>query len=818
MAKFEASRENLLKLKKDFDELEDPKSLNEANTRLKFIDRILCECLDWELTNISVEDHYEGNYTDYILSLFRSVAVVEAKKTGIYFELPVGTKKIIQPLKTLYRTNSEVQSAIEQVKAYCNDRAIKVAILSNGFQIIAFVANRTDSVPPLEGNALVVESYESFTENFQEIWNCLSKSGFEDEYLSKKLIGTVEEQLPPKIASTIYKYPGLKGRNPFQTEIETISDLVLEDVIKDKNIEADFLDNCYCTSGALSSYSMVSKAILTTRYDYLFEKGDNKTTLEQVTGKKGISKDLMDIFSGSLSKRPVLLVGDVGVGKSTFIDYLRLIHAPQVFNKSLTFKIDLGSQINIALNIRLAVINEIKNQLNLLYKIDIEEDNFVRHCYHVELGTFKNNVRVKRLYEIDDKQAELKEIEFLAEKVDDEVNHLKSSLEYICKSQKKQIIVFIDNCDQRSDEDQEKAFLISNEFATSWPMIVFISLRPETYHKTKKEKGALSGYHTKAFTIPPPRLDEVIQKRLDFAQRITSGELPLSVLNTQTSFSKLHSLIEVYKYSLEVNSSLLTFISNVSNDNIRKAIELIKKFFGSGHVDMGKILTIYETEGHYTIPIHEMLRAIIFGDNEYYSPQNSDIINLFEVRFNNPNEHFILPMLIALLDDYSKNSRDNGFVNITEVYSYLQGASYNIDQIDSILNYAYSKKLFEISQKGDLLEVKNTDLKIRATNLALYHLRFLIKSFTYIDAIIVDIPIFSRVYREKINNVFKIEERLNRTANFKQYMDECWEKSKLKSAYFDWNMYSGEIANEVLRISEKVALLGGNNLNHGIKN
>ena len=56
------------------------KSLNEANTRFRFIDRLLMECLGWCVEDISCEDNYQNEYTDYIFSLFRSVAVLEAKK------------------------------------------------------------------------------------------------------------------------------------------------------------------------------------------------------------------------------------------------------------------------------------------------------------------------------------------------------------------------------------------------------------------------------------------------------------------------------------------------------------------------------------------------------------------------------------------------------------------------------------------------------------------------------------------------------------------------------------------------------------------
>jgi hypothetical protein len=58
-----------------------------------------------------------------------------------------------------------------------------------------------------------------------------------------------------------------------------------------------------------------------------------------------------------------------------------------------------------------------------------------------------------------------------------------------------------------------------------------VALRPETFYRSLKI-GALSGYHPKAFTISPPRIDRVIEKRLRFALRLTSGEIPIELLTT----------------------------------------------------------------------------------------------------------------------------------------------------------------------------------------------------------------------------------------------------------------------------------------------
>ncbi|MGY3215291.1 hypothetical protein [Mucilaginibacter sp. HD30] len=776
---------------------------NEAKTRLSFIDKILTGCLAWAHSDIDPEDSFGGSFCDYKLNLFRPVAVWEAKRTNIYFELPIGVSELILPIKTIAKGNPKVKDALKQVSSYCHERGIQIGVVCNGWQIIAFVANRNDSVPPLEGNALVVSSLNVFKENFKDVWNCLSKPGIEEKHIIKKLLGDSVRQLPPKLSSTIYQYPGIQNRNTLQTELEILSDLVLEDVIKDKDVEKDFLEDCYCKSGALSQYSLVSKDILTTRYNYLFEENDRKATLEQVATKKGLSPELVELFANSLSKRPILLIGDVGVGKSTFIDNLLLVEAPRVFEKSITFKIDLGSRAIISVDIKEAILKLIDEQLKFNYNVDVEDDDFVRHCYYIELENFKKNVRVKRLYDVEPVLAIEKEVEYLSSLVEDRATHLKKALLYISKSQKRQIIVFIDNCDQRNDQDQETAFLVAQELATDWPVIAFLCLRPETFHRTKKSSGALSGYHTKAFTISPPRIDDVIIKRLQFAQKITSGEINLSRLENKTSFSKLDILIETFKDSLRRNNELFKLIDNISNGNIRKAVELIKKFFASAHVDTEKIIKIAEESG-YLVPVHELLRAIIFNENVYYDPSSSEIVNLLDVRTYDPKEHFLTPLILGLLFDRSKNNRDNGFVSIADLYSHVQSFGFNVDQIDNGLNFIYSKNLLELSQKGNALDIAHIELLLRITNSGIYHLCYLLNSFTYIDAIVVDVPVFDENLRGLIINVQDINGRIQRALTFKNYLDQIWQNSDFVNPYFDWRQRSAELEKEIQRILERL--------------
>jgi hypothetical protein len=186
-------------------------------------------------------------------------------------------------------------------------------------------------------------------------------------------------------------------------------------------------------------------------------------------------------------------------------------------------------------------------------------------------------------------------------------------------------VFFLDNADQRDEEVQQQAFLNAQELAEHWPALVFVTLRPETFHVSRRF-GSLSGYHAKAFTISPPRVDRVIRKRLEFAVRITSGELPIQqVANLGLRLDTLDGLMRVFLHSLDANADLATCLVNISGGNVRLALDLVRQFFGSGHINTEKIYAIYRDQGSYTIPLHEFLRAVIYGDTRYYDSDRSPL-------------------------------------------------------------------------------------------------------------------------------------------------------------------------------------------------
>jgi hypothetical protein len=761
---------------------------NEATTRLHLIDELFFRCLGWMKDDALLETPHGGEYADYTFSTFRSVLIVEAKREGNYFELPTGISHLEYSIPSLIRDYSGLKPAILQAAGYCQSRGVPYGCVTNGHQIVTFVGSRNDGAPPLDGRSLVFESLERMVEQFLQLWQALSKPGIASNNLQYRLVGG-RPDLPQKLSATLNSYPGLKSRNVLQTDLQILGELVIEDLIRAPEQEEQFLKECYCQGGALSQFALTSKSVLSARYAALFDSEHPGPATESATTKAGVSAELLGI---SLARRPILLLGDVGVGKTTFIRHLIRVEASGVFNNAITFHLDLGSQAALATDIRIFVLNELERQLFADHEVDVNERNFVRGVYNLELKRFATGIFAD-LRASDPKQFAEKELDQLVLFLSQKDQHLRKSLEHISKARKKQIVLFLDNADQRDAQTQEQAFLISHEFSDSWPMLVFVALRPDTFYRSKKI-GALTGYHAKAFTISPPRIDLVLEKRLKFARKLTSGEISISRLQQiGLNLSKLRTIVEILIESLEKNQQLLECIDNIASGNVRQALDLVKTFIGSGHINTQKMLDEYENTGAYVIPLHEFLRAIIYGDGEYYQPTISAVANIFDIATLDGKEHFLVPLMLGILRTATGPDVREGFVETSTVYEKLQAMAFTPEQIDAAVSRACEFRLIETSARQLPEPGQRIPSSLRATATGIYHAERLVAEFTYFDAVCVDTPILDAELRRSITDAVTLTQRLDRAESFLEYLDSWWKPVDAQALGFDWKSASNTV-------------------------
>lgn len=649
---------------------------NEAATRLHLIDGLLRDVLGWPKAWIRPEEPAGTGRIDYALGVPGIQLIIEAKREGVYFDLPAGTRAGVRTIASLTdgARGRALREAMLQVASYAALNGVALAGVTNGHQLVLFVAVRTDGTPPLQGKALVLPSLADMYSDFRLLWDHASPAGVD----SRTLHGTLRtgSTVPPEpLSARLTTYPGVKRRNNLQAGLEILGELFLIDVARLEELRDDFLRDCYASSGALSQYAEVSKQILQTRYALLHQEGDVEAS--PVHDKKGLNRELtQDMLAAAASRRPIVLLGDVGVGKTTFIQHLVHVDAREVFADAISIYVDFGASTTLG-KLDIFVLEETTRQLREQYGIDVDEASFAEAVHHAALNRFEKGV-VGRLREIDRIAYEKERIRYLQECVFDRPRHLRQSLEHLRASRHRQIVIFLDNIDQRSSEDQDKVFLIANELATTWPATVFVTLRPETFYASS-HSGALSGYQPRVFTIAPPRTDVMLQRRFDFVLRRLeeTGRLGSYPVGVTVDSESLRSFFEVLAENCRTNASLLALIDNIAGGNMRLALRFVSSFIGSGHIDTRKILDVYDVQGRYVIAVHEFLRALLYGDGVYYDPEASPIANLFHVAQPDGREHFLLPVLLAEIQVQGERFAQEGYVSSDHIFSVGQSMGYN---------------------------------------------------------------------------------------------------------------------------------------------
>jgi len=490
---------------------------NEATTRLQLIDSLLFECLGWDKRDCVAEERFDGQYADYTLGKPFKYSIWEAKREGITFTLPAGLASGVLKLPTVLNAGTDIESAIKQVLEYCQRRSVGIAVVCNGRQLVAFLANRQDNVPPLEGKALVITSLDEMSAKFHDVWNNLSFHGTESRWLFKTLQSDSIQPPPDKLSLRISGYPVFKNRNPFQSNLKTLAELFIEDLGNIPVAEEEFLKACYSSSGALSQFALISKNILLSKYPISEQRELKIDTMCPVSDQKAVlvQEFTSELLSKGLTRRPIVLLGDVGVGKTIFLRNLIKVEAKKQLERAAVFYIDFLKEPSLSSDLRSYILRRCKELLYEEFKIDIQSDNFVRGVYHSELDRFAKSY-LGPLKESDPTLYKRKEIELLESKLADEASHLQVCMDHLSKAQDRLIVVCLDNIDQRPREFQEEVFQIGHSLAESWPANVFISLRPDTFYHSRT-KGALAAYQPRVFTVSPPRIDEVIIKRLQYA-------------------------------------------------------------------------------------------------------------------------------------------------------------------------------------------------------------------------------------------------------------------------------------------------------------
>lgn len=422
-----------------------------------------------------------------------------------------------------------------------------------------------------------------------------------------------------------------------------------------------------------------------------------------------------------LKNELLLLIGGVGCGKSTFIDFLRNVALPEDI-KELTAWVSIN--MNNAPLSRETIYPWLKKQIiKELQQLHPKDDFYDLLCleklYAVELQ------RVKRgpasYFERGIQQYNKIMSDSLINLQEDLDITLNAYIRYLCAERNKLLVILLDNSDKRNRDDQLLMFDVAKWLQKECSCLVFLPIRDTTYDHHRMEPPLDTVIKDLVFRINAPLFMDVLYKRVEFALRemnrddkeLLSYNLP-NGMRVQYPQSEQAFYLACMLRSIFQNDVLFRrIVSGIAGTDIRRGLEIFLDFCKSGHVSEKEILQIRHSRGDYILPKHIVTRVLFRGNRRYYHDSNSMVKNLFVSYPEDviPDPFNRLAILTWLKLNYRLKGPNGilGYHKISTLISQLVPYGHDSRRIMSEVE-ALSKAGCIITETQDLINISPDDL------------------------------------------------------------------------------------------------------------
>lgn len=772
---------------------------NEATTRLRAIDTLLFHVLGWDKSAVDSEHYCRAvGFADYVLSSGGSKAmVIEAKRDEVAFVLknrsysddPIG-------FGLLASECPEAAAALRQAAGYANTLGARFVAITNGHQWLLALTH-VDGEELDARSVLVWESLDALKERFTGFYASFSPVHVGLNTASDRLFEPRRKPAPAKLSTLIPNYPVPANRNVIVNELSAIIGIVWTGVAHAEPTSS-FLEECYVHPGESTDTLRLAAELLA---EHRQQDVDEQQAVLPSTKAAQLLRD-------PPRRKPIIVLGRVGHGKTTFLRYLRLVEAATVLKGYCQMEVDFLDRPDSHEQVAAFVYDSIEEQLRARFGIDITENNTVRGILDSELARFRKSPRgVAFAQESEDYRRA--EIEFIESITRDRPRFLKHVMHHLQAGQGKSIALFMDNLDRRDDAIQEEAFLRASAIAREWNCLVFVCLRPSTFHRSRRE-GVLDAIAPKTLSVSAPDPAILLKKRFEFAIRVARGDdVGVDMQTGKSAGSVAFDLPTVGEFlqccreSFWRNRDLIALLEAASNGNTRDLLRLVQEVLTCNHLNTRKILN-YTSTG-YRIPHHEVVRALLYRDDMHYSPGRSCFLNLFDVEHSDRREHFGRLLVLSFLQRAGGGSMSSGFVALPDIIRYMSPHGFSAGYTRRVVENLYARLCVEGRVSGAGWEEAT---ELRATSHGRYLFNHLVRTFNYVDAVVIDTPIIDEKVRDTVRDVTAIDERVHRAELFVAYLADCAKSLPDRDAQGTWHDIEMALKSDIAQVRQNLQRRG----------
>ncbi len=486
-------------------------------------------------------------------------------------------------------------------------------------------------------------------------------------------------------------------------------------------------------------------------------------TKAQVIEDTSKPKELITKLSArkSLEHKVLLIVGSVGSGKTTFVDYLQEVAIDDALSESLVWcRLNMNNAPVNAEEIYNWLRNEIVSACRLsLPNLDFDELEVIRKLLGVEIAQFDKGVG--RLYQKDSEQYNFKLAEHIESLLADSQTVANVHIRFTCGERGKLCIIVLDNCDKKTRDEQLLMFEAAQWMQQEFRCLVILPLRDETFDNHSNEPPLDTVLKDMVFRIEPPLFQHVLMKRVQLALKEMdsdgSNKLKFSLPNgfsvEYPKSDQAFYLASIIKSIFEHDRFARRLIVGLAGRNIRRALEIFLEFCCSGYIGDDQIFKIRQSEGNYALPFRQVATVILRMNRRYYDSDESYIKNLFSSEMSDTfPSHFSRYLVLGWLKKNAKNvgpSRLPGYFSIKQIKQSLVPLGLSPEILDRELNILLKARCL-IAEHFREDSVADDDL-VKIGPSGYVHLE-LVGNVSYLAAVAEDTFFEDREQAERISN------------------------------------------------------------------
>lgn len=607
----------------------------EADTRAQIIDPIL-SLLGWSDNEIKREP-FAGwsdsrGFIDYLLQASgRSVMVIEAKKSGRSFGIPqVLTSQRQTTYRKLHATGSpDLREALDQCLRYAQHTGALYACATNGFDWVIFKPTHP-SRPLPDAKVIIFNGRDQILKRIDQFVSLLSPRGVQEGKVEKELLGR-ELQVPAFSKRLQDAFPYRENLDIEEEEYSGVLDGMLRHYVIELTTDEDF-EECYLPArGNKTSAESIEDVIL----------GKISSFKDGATGSaESFTDSLLTTPSvpGAPSGRTVVLHGEVGVGKTSFLRYCEhKLRSGGRLGGAVWAKVDLlpfeGRAFDLSeRNLMLQTIcKSIQSQVALATEAmsgnyDPEEWKHLRDIYNSEVRRLQKG----RFPSSDDSDPV-----FLAAARDhvwslvegDAQEHLVRVIKWLTVNCRLPVVIALDNSDQLGVEFQEFLFKLTETLKAQTSAVVILVLRTEALASHVIREHSIASVRDQ-FLVHKAPLASVLKRRFEKIIRSLPSVYPGTV--NKVARDRMTVLMETIEYEAQLGSDSFQLIEAAGNGSLRDNLRAISGIFKSSPKSMDRLVVEQAEKGRSRLGVTRVIRALMRADLSSSDAQKL-IPNVFNV-------------------------------------------------------------------------------------------------------------------------------------------------------------------------------------------